>query len=124
MSISIERHSTLSSAARKIGQMEFCNHSCNRRASLTVNSLLSSKKVSLNVKWSKECCFLEKVKSKTKINDHKADIYQRAPTFDGNNFNTTTHPILGEHLPYSLKKIVENFVQVTYQYFLQNSNFK
>ena len=113
MSILIERHSTLLSAAKKIGPMAFSNHSSSQRAILTVNFLLSTKKVSLNVKWSKECCFLEKVESKTKINDLKADIYQRAPTFDGNNFNTTTHPIRGEHLPHSLKKIVENFVQVT-----------
>jgi len=54
---------------------------------------------------------MEKTISNTKINDPKADVYQKGPSFDGNNYNTTTMPIKGNKLPNSLKKRVDNLAQ-------------
>lgn len=65
----------------------------------------------ITAKWSPSCCFLEKTESVYPLNDTRYDIYQRAPTIDGSNMNTTNKGIRGEVMSNLIDKICFNLSQ-------------
>ena len=55
--------------------------------------------------WSPKLCLFEKCTNIRKITDSKYDIYERAVTYDGEEFQTKTEPLKGSNLPDRIEKI-------------------
>jgi len=55
--------------------------------------------------WSPKLCLFEKCSNIRKITDTKYDIYERAVTYDGEEFQTKTEPLKGSNLPDRIEKI-------------------
>ena len=55
--------------------------------------------------WSPKLCLFEKCTNIKKITDTKYDIYERAVTYDGEEFQTKTEPLKGSNLPDRIEKI-------------------
>ena len=60
--------------------------------------------------WSPKLCLFEKCTNLKKINDIHYDIYERAVTYDGEEFQTRTEPLKGNNLPERIEKIGLNIV--------------
>ena len=60
--------------------------------------------------WSPKLSLFEKCTNLRKINDKHFDIYERAVTYDGEEFQTKTEPIKGNHIPQRIEKIGLNIV--------------
>ena len=55
--------------------------------------------------WSPKLCLFEKCTNIRKITDSKYDMYERAVTYDGEEFQTKTEPLKGSNLPDRIEKI-------------------
>jgi hypothetical protein len=58
--------------------------------------------------WSPKICILEKSSNLKKIYDTRFSIYERAVTYDGEEFHTQNEPIKGSNLPDRIEKIGNN----------------
>ena len=61
--------------------------------------------ITYRLNWSPKLCLFEKCTNIKKINDKKFDIYERAVTYDGEEFHTKTEPLKGSNLPDRIEKI-------------------
>jgi hypothetical protein len=61
--------------------------------------------ITYRLNWSPKLCLFEKCTNIKKINDKKYDIYERAVTYDGEEFHTKTEPLKGSNLPDRIEKI-------------------
>lgn len=55
--------------------------------------------------WSPKLCLFEKCTNTKKLMDKRFDIYERAVTYDGEEFQTRTEPLKGTNLPDRIEKI-------------------
>ena len=62
----------------------------------------------MKVNWSPKICLFEKKTNNKKINDIRYNIYERAVTYDGEEFQTSLDPIKGNNLPDRLEKIASS----------------
>ena len=61
--------------------------------------------ITYRLNWSPKLCLFEKCTNIRKINDKKYDIYERAVTYDGEEFHIKTEPLKGSNLPDRIEKI-------------------
>ena len=66
--------------------------------------------ITYRLTWSPKLSLFEKCTNLRKINDKHFDIYERAVTYDGEEFQTKTEPIKGNHIPQRIEKIGLNIV--------------
>ena len=66
--------------------------------------------ITYRLTWSPKLCLFEKCTNLKKINDKHFDIYERAVTYDGEEFQTRTEPLKGNNLPERIEKIGLNIV--------------
>ena len=66
--------------------------------------------ITYRLTWSPKLCLFEKCTNLKKINDKHYDIYERAVTYDGEEFQTRTEPLKGNNLPERIEKIGLNIV--------------
>ena len=66
--------------------------------------------ITYRLTWSPKLSLFEKCTNLKKINDNHFDIYERAVTYDGEEFQTKTEPIKGNHIPQRIEKIGLNIV--------------
>ena len=59
----------------------------------------------IRLNWSQKMCMFEKKVNIKRIIDNKFNIYERAVTFDGEEFQTETQPMRGNNLPDRIEKI-------------------
>ena len=61
--------------------------------------------ITYRLNWSPKLCLFEKCTNIRKINDKKYDIYERAVTYEGEEFHIKTEPLKGSNLPDRIEKI-------------------
>ena len=61
--------------------------------------------VTYRLTWSPKLCLFEKCSNTKKINDKRYDIYEKAVTYEGEEFQTKTEPLKGSNLPDRIEKI-------------------
>ena len=61
--------------------------------------------VTYRLTWSPKLCLFEKCSNIKKINDKRYDIYEKAVTYEGEEFQTKTEPLKGSNLPDRIEKI-------------------
>ena len=61
--------------------------------------------VTYRLTWSPKLCLFEKCTNITKLMDRRYDIYERAVTYDGEEFQIKTEPLKGTNLPDRIEKI-------------------
>lgn len=61
--------------------------------------------VTYRLTWSPKLCLFEKCSNITKLLDKRYDIYERAVTYDGEEFQIKTEPLKGTNLPDRIEKI-------------------
>ena len=66
--------------------------------------------ITYRLTWSPKLSLFEKCTNLRKIYDKHFDIYERAVTYDGEEFQTKTEPIKGNHIPQRIEKIGLNIV--------------
>ena len=66
--------------------------------------------ITYRLTWSPKLCLFEKCTNLKKIHDKHFDIYERAVTYDGEEFQTRTEPLKGNNLPERIEKIGLNIV--------------
>ena len=66
--------------------------------------------ITYRLTWSPKLSLFEKCTNLRKIYDKHYDIYERAVTYDGEEFQTKTEPIKGNHIPQRIEKIGLNIV--------------
>ena len=66
--------------------------------------------ITYRLTWSPKLSLFEKCTNLKKIQDKHFDIYERAVTYDGEEFQTKTEPIKGNHIPQRIEKIGLNIV--------------
>ena len=66
--------------------------------------------ITYRLTWSPKLSLFEKCTNLRKIEDKHFDIYERAVTYDGEEFQTKTEPIKGNHIPQRIEKIGLNIV--------------
>ena len=66
--------------------------------------------ITYRLTWSPKLCLFEKCTNLKKVNDKHYDIYERAVTYDGEEFQTRTEPLKGNNLPERIEKIGLNIV--------------
>ena len=66
--------------------------------------------ITYRLTWSPKLSLFEKCTNLRKIDDKHFDIYERAVTYDGEEFQTKTEPIKGNHIPQRIEKIGLNIV--------------
>ena len=66
--------------------------------------------ITYRLTWSPKLSLFEKCTNLRKIEDKHFDIYERAVTYDGEEFQTKTEPIKGYHIPQRIEKIGLNIV--------------
>ena len=66
--------------------------------------------ITYRLTWSPKLSLFEKCTNLRKIYDNHFDIYERAVTYDGEEFQTKTEPIKGNHIPQRIEKIGLNIV--------------
>ena len=66
--------------------------------------------ITYRLTWSPKLCLFEKCTNLKKINDKHFDVYERAVTYDGEEFQTRTEPLKGNNLPERIEKIGLNIV--------------
>ena len=66
--------------------------------------------ITYRLTWSPKLSLFEKCTNLKKIYDKHFDIYERAVTYDGEEFQTKTEPIKGNHIPQRIEKIGLNIV--------------
>jgi hypothetical protein len=64
----------------------------------------------VRLQWSPKICLLEKKTCLRRINDNRYNVYERAVTYDGEEFQIKTEPIKGNHLPDRIEKIANSIV--------------
>jgi len=62
----------------------------------------------IRLHWSPKLCILEKTINTKKIHDTRFNLYERAVTYDGEEFQTQTEAIRGNNLPDRFEKIGSN----------------
>lgn len=62
----------------------------------------------IRLHWSPKLCILEKTINKKKIYDKRFNLYERAVTYDGEEFQTETEAIRGNNIPDRFEKIGSN----------------
>ena len=69
------------------------------------------------ITWSPKLSLFEKCSNLKKLNDKHYDIYERAVTYDGEEFQTKKEPVKGSHLPKEMQnlamKIVDHVSNIT-----------
>lgn len=60
--------------------------------------------------WSPKICIFEKKTCLKKLYDNRYNLYERAVTYDGEEFQVRTEPIKGTHLPDRVEKIANSIV--------------
>ena len=60
--------------------------------------------------WSPKLSIVEKCSNLKKLNDKHYDIYERAVTYDGEEFQTKKEPVKGNHIPEGMKNIAMKIV--------------
>ena len=60
--------------------------------------------------WSPKLSIFEKCSNLKKLNDKHYDIYERAVTYDGEEFQTKKEPVKGSHIPEGMKNIAIKIV--------------
>ena len=66
--------------------------------------------ITYRLTWSPKLCLFEKCTNLKKVNDKHYDIYERAVTYDGEEFQTRTEPLKGNNLPERIEKIGLNIL--------------
>jgi hypothetical protein len=61
--------------------------------------------VTYRLTWSPKLCLFEKCSNTKKINDKRYDIYEKAVTYEGEEFQIKTEPLKGSNLPDRIEKI-------------------
>ena len=64
--------------------------------------------ITYRLTWSPKLSLYEKCSNLKKITDLHYDIYERAVTYDGEEFQTKTEPVKGNHLPERMQQIAVN----------------
>ena len=60
--------------------------------------------------WSPKLSLFEKCSNLKKLNDNHFDIYERAVTYDGEEFQTKIEPVKGRHIPQEMQQIALQIV--------------